>query len=107
MSGVQSLDDIMKELLRGRDGNFVCAGCNGDMVSVRERDGRKDFACNGCGQKLRECTVCHMPRSNWGDDGAVCSGCVLGAMAGEITLTEEQARGIAKWAVIIESPLKA
>ena len=104
MSKAADYEKALEVFLRGRDGNYVCAGCGGDIVSIGEKEGRKDFACHGCGQKLRECTVCHFPRSNWGDDGDICSRCVLDAMAGKITLTGEQLKGAGKWAVIIERP---
>jgi len=86
--------------LGGRDPNYVCAGCLGDLVVVGESDGRKDYNCKKCGQnRLRECTVCHLPRSVWGDDGNICGGCTLDAMAGKITLNAEQIAGIKKWEV--------
>lgn len=104
MSEVADHEEILKAFLKGRDGHFVCAGCGGDIVVAGEREERKDFACNGCGQKLRECTVCHFPRSTWGDDGSICAGCVLDSMEGKTKLTEEQWRGIAKWVVVIDKP---
>lgn len=105
MSKAADYDEVLKSFLRGRNGNFVCAGCGGDIVSIGEKDDRKDFICNGCGQNLKECVVCHFPRSNWGDDGAICSCCAMNALEGKIKLTGEQWKGIAKWAVVIDRPL--
>jgi hypothetical protein len=88
--------------LDGRDPNYVCAGCLGDLVAVGDRDGRKDYNCHKCGQnQLRECTVCHFPRSIWGDDGDICGNCVIAALEGKIALTPEQIRGINEWAVTV------
>ena len=105
MSKAADYNEALKNFLRGRDGNYVCAGCGGDIKIAGERNGRIDFACDGCGQKLRECTVCHFPRSIWGDDGDICSCCALDAMTGRKILTKEQIRGINQWRVIVRSPV--
>lgn len=95
----------MELALGGRDPNFVCAGCLGDIVVVGEKEGRKDYDCKKCGNnRMRECTICHMPRSIWADNGDICSGCGLKAYSGQIFLSGEQWKGMKEWQIIV--PLK-
>jgi len=94
--------------LQNKNPDFLCGGCNGDIVEVGQRDGRKDFNCSGCGKNLlRECVVCHLPRSAWGDNGNVCHICTFRAMTGEIILSKEQIGDISKWMIDVRLPIRS
>jgi len=83
------------------DRNFLCRRCNGILVEVRKNsEMRSVFNCQTCNQnELFECTVCHMPRSIWSDDGDVCGLCALDMIEGKREPTKVQLKGIAKWMV--------
>jgi len=83
------------------DPNFICRRCNGILVEVRKDSAmRSVFNCQSCNQnELTECTVCHMPRSIWADDGDVCGLCALDMIEGRREPTRDQLKGMAKWMV--------
>jgi DNA-directed RNA polymerase subunit RPC12/RpoP len=86
-----------------RDINYVCAGCGGNLVVIKEENGRKTYNCDRCHKnECLECTICHKPRVIWADDGTICGGCGLKFLAGKLTLTEEQKAGVEKWIVMIQ-----
>jgi hypothetical protein len=92
----------MSRDIDSRDINYVCTNCLGDIVAIGEKDGWKNYKCIRCGEKLKECTVCHLPRSIWGGSGNICSGCAIDAITGKIKLTEDQFRGINEWVITVK-----
>ncbi len=95
----------MEDKIEKRDPNFVCRVCFGDIVLVREENGRKVYQCSTCqaGGDIYECIICHKPRTIWADDGNVCGLCFFDWQEGKIQLTEEQITSIRKWIVTIDA----
>lgn len=87
------------------DDNFFCRRCDGILMEVRKNsENRAVFNCQSCHEnEILECTVCHMPREIWSDDGDVCGLCALEAIHGRRGLTKAQWKGMAKWAIKITS----
>lgn len=81
-----------------RDPSFICSACNGDVVVIREENGRKIYSCNNCRKgEIAECIICHKPRNIWADDGDICGICAMQYLTGKLSLTPEQVAGIMKW----------
>ena len=84
------------------DSRLICGACCGDMKVVDERNGRKVFNCEKCHKnEMLECTICHLPKSIWADDGSVCGLCAFQTLNGKIDLTPQQIKGINRWIVHI------
>ena len=96
----------MSGLKDNRNPYFVCK-CGGDIVHIKTLDsGRRIFQCScdnpGCNEEKPECIICHLPKTIWADDGDICAGCGLKFLNKEITLTDGQIAGMAKWMVILK-----
>lgn len=92
----------MTVLKDGRDIYYVCVGCGGNLIVIKEENGRKTFNCDRCrANECPECTICHKPRSVWADDGDICWLCAIKYLEGKLSLTPVQVAGIEKWRVVV------
>lgn len=92
----------MTALKDERNLDYVCRVCSGNLIVVREENGRKVYTCDTChGGEIPECTICHKPRSIWADDGDICGLCAIEYLRGNLSLTPEQIAGIEKYRVVI------